>query len=211
MILHSLLLVSALAGSSLAFSGHHSFTNSTTPSHHPSTHTLLPTGGGGGKPTHTGGTGTGTGTGHPQPTTTVVPGGDSGSVSTVTETITKTTFKPCSTPIHTLGGHYKAIPPLSTTKQNKSNTRNTKSSKDHNRVNMSSKSFKSTTTLDNASTRTTSSTASTLKGMFTKSWKLKAPEKAPSSPKPSSKKAPAKDYTGEAVHHEAVAQYLALR
>jgi hypothetical protein len=113
--------------------------------------------------------------------------------------------------IHTLGGHYKAIPPLSTTKQNKSNTRNTKSSKDHNRVNMSSKSFKSTTTLDNASTRTTSSTASTLKGMFTKSWKLKAPEKAPSSPKPSSKKAPAKDYTGEAVHHEAVAQYLALR
>lgn len=110
-----------------------------------------------------------------------------------------------------MGGHYKAIPPLSTTKQNKSNTRNTKSSKDHNRVNMSSKSFKSTTTLDNASTRTTSSTASTLKGMFTKSWKLKAPEKAPSSPKPSSKKAPAKDYTGEAVHHEAVAQYLALR
>jgi hypothetical protein len=72
MIMHSLLFVSALAGSTLAFSGHHSFSNSTVPSHHSSTYTLLPTGGGGGKPTHTGGNGTG----NPQPTTTVAPGGD---------------------------------------------------------------------------------------------------------------------------------------
>ncbi|GIJ83085.1 hypothetical protein Asppvi_001603 [Aspergillus pseudoviridinutans] len=75
---------------------------------------------------------------------------------------------------------------------------------------MSPKSFKSTTTVDNASTHTTSST-STLKGMFTKSLKLKAAEKAPSDPKLPSKKSPAKDYTAAAVHHEAVAQYLALR
>jgi hypothetical protein len=79
---------------------------------------------------------------------------------------------------------------------------------------MSPKSFKSTkstTTMDSASTHTTSSTASTLKGMFTRSLKLKAAEKAPSDPKPSSKKSPAKDYTAAAVHHEAVAQYLAFR
>jgi hypothetical protein len=76
---------------------------------------------------------------------------------------------------------------------------------------MSPKSFKSTTTMDSASTHTTSSTASTLKGMFTRSLKLKAAEKAPSDPKPSSKESPAKDYTAAAVHHEAVAQYLAFR
>ncbi|RHZ45755.1 uncharacterized protein CDV56_104473 [Aspergillus thermomutatus] len=75
---------------------------------------------------------------------------------------------------------------------------------------MSPKSFKSTT-LDNASTHTASSTASTLKGMFTKSLKLKAAEKAPSDPKSPSKKSPVKDYTAAAVHNEAVAQYLALR
>ncbi|KAF7165716.1 hypothetical protein CNMCM5623_009816 [Aspergillus felis] len=76
---------------------------------------------------------------------------------------------------------------------------------------MSPRSFKSTTALDNASTRTTSSTSSTLKGMFTKSLKLKAAEKAPSDPKLPSHKSPAKDYAAEARHHEAVAQYLALR
>jgi hypothetical protein len=47
--------------------------------------------------------------------------------------------------------------------------------------------------------------------MFTKSLKLKAAAKAPSDPKLPSKKSPAKDYTAEAIHHEAVAQYLALR
>ncbi|GFF30151.1 hypothetical protein IFM58399_02492 [Aspergillus lentulus] len=114
-------------------------------------------------------------------------------------------------PIHTLRGHYKAILHLSTTKRNRTNIQNTESSKEHNRVNMSPKSFKSTTTMDSASTHTTSSTTSTLKGMFTRSLKLKAAEKAPSDPKLPSKKSPVKDYTAAAVHHEAVAQYLALR
>ncbi|KAF7113794.1 hypothetical protein CNMCM5793_004849 [Aspergillus hiratsukae] len=87
--------------SALASPGHHSFNNSTIPSHHSSTYTLLSTGGaGGGKPIHTGDNGNG----YPQPTTAVVPGRPSGSVSTITEIVTKTTFKPCSTRIHTQSG-----------------------------------------------------------------------------------------------------------
>ncbi|RLL93539.1 hypothetical protein CFD26_100767 [Aspergillus turcosus] len=88
----------SIMGSALAFPGHHSFANSTVPSHHSSIYTPLPTGGTGGGKTHT------DCNDHPQPTTTIVAGHPSGSVSTITETITKTTFKPCSTPIHTQSG-----------------------------------------------------------------------------------------------------------
>lgn len=98
----SLLLLSALTGSTLALPGYHA-RNSTIPSHRP-THTLLPTGssGGDGGKHHTSNTTTG-----PHPTTTDSgngPGTGGGLVTTVTDTITSTTFKPCSTPIGTHGG-----------------------------------------------------------------------------------------------------------
>ncbi|EAW11695.1 uncharacterized protein ACLA_093940 [Aspergillus clavatus NRRL 1] len=75
---------------------------------------------------------------------------------------------------------------------------------------MSPKSSESTTTMDNASMHTTSSSASTLKGIFTKTLKLKDNSGVSSSTAAPKKRTP-KDYKAAAIHHEAVAQYLALR
>ncbi|KAL4891848.1 hypothetical protein BDV59DRAFT_181080 [Aspergillus ambiguus] len=92
------LLLSVLAGSTAALPG---FRNSTTPSHHQS-HTLLPTGSGGGG----GNLPSTNSTSIHHPTTTESSRGSNGGgqISTVTDTITSTTFIPCSTPIGTQGG-----------------------------------------------------------------------------------------------------------
>ncbi|KAE8152060.1 hypothetical protein BDV25DRAFT_138223 [Aspergillus avenaceus] len=83
------LLLSTLAGSALALPGlYPRGVNSTTPSHTPThSHPVLSTGGNGGD-SHT----------------VTAPGGSGTVTSTITDTITKTTFKPCSTPVHTQDG-----------------------------------------------------------------------------------------------------------